>query len=67
MSDEAERQLEDTYKTMVKGRKSESAYKVHMALVAILIFQGKYQEAAQGRGRSISKYKLRRCSLGLKL
>lgn len=38
MSDEAERQLQDTCNTMVKGRRWESAYNVQMALVAILIF-----------------------------
>lgn len=43
--DRAERQLRDIYNDMVKGGKTESAYNVQMALVAILIFQGKYQEA----------------------
>ncbi|BFG28110.1 hypothetical protein CerSpe_143840 [Prunus speciosa] len=43
--DEAERQLKNIYNDVVTGQKSESAYHVQMALVAILIFQGKYQEA----------------------
>ncbi|KAL6282634.1 hypothetical protein ACE6H2_013563 [Prunus campanulata] len=44
-SDRAERQLQDIYNNMVTGGKTEPAYNVQMALVAILIFQGKYQEA----------------------